>query len=302
MNSHARALLKWLALFAASVGLFFFYMWFYTSVLGLTLPKTAVIKAQNAAWNSKVEVLSKTMNECEEALDMMAQRDNKIYRSIFGMNEIPASARVGNNMSVNSPAGRLEALSHEAFIQSKSFDEVLSLALKAGDMASCVPAIPPMNPDPKKCRFSSPFGTRSDPMSKAKASHKGVDLACDRGTPIYATGDGVVELVKNELTGYGNSVVINHGFGYKTRYAHLQSYCVAEGMKVKRGENIGFAGNSGKSTGVHLHYEVLYKDVQINPMNFMDLKMSPKEYSTLVKEVEANSASVYVHPKHRKKK
>lgn len=302
MNSHARVLIAGFSGFLLSVGLFFLYMWIYTSVLGFTLPKTAVLKWRLAAWNTRSEQMLKSLEESEASLDMMAERDNKIYRSLFGMNEISEETRKGAPAASSATMERLEAVSHAAYVQSKSFDEVLSLALKAGDMASCVPAIPPMDPDPKKCRFSSPFGTRDDPVYRGRRAHQGVDLACDRGNPIYATGDGVVELVKNELGGYGNQVLIDHGFGYKTRYAHLQSFIVAEGMKVKRGENIGFAGNTGKSTGVHLHYEVIYKGTHVNPMNYMDLSMSSEDYFNLVTAVEANIGKMFVHPKHRKRK
>ena len=190
----------------------------------------------------------------------------------------------------------------KTYVQSKSFDEVAQLSRRAGEMASCIPAIPPMNPDTKKYRFSSSFGYRKDPFTGRSKRHTGVDFAMKPGIPIYATGDGVVESVKFELFGYGNQVVINHGFGYKTRYAHLKSVGVGEGMKVKRGECIGLSGNSGRSSGPHLHYEVLYKDNYVNPANYFDLSITPEEYGTMVQDIADASERVTLHPSHRKKK
>ena len=168
-------------------------------------------------------------------------------------------------------------------------------------MASCIPAIPPVNPDKRKYRLSSTFGYRKDPFSGRSTFHKGVDFALKPGNPIYATGDGVVESVSFVFFGYGNSVLIDHGFGYKTRYAHLKSIGVVEGMKVKRGECIGESGNSGKSSGPHLHYEVIYKGRPVNPYNYYDLTMSPEEYSTMVESTADMSGRITLHPSHQKK-
>ena len=122
------------------------------------------------------------------------------------------------------------------------------------------------------------------------------------GNRLYATGDGVVESVKFELFGYGNQVLIDHGFGYKTRYAHMKAICVVEGMKVKRGECIGLSGNSGRSSGPHLHYEVMYKGAYVNPANYYDLTITPEEYATMVQHTADISEKITYHPSHRKKK
>ena len=168
-------------------------------------------------------------------------------------------------------------------------------------MASCIPAISPVVPDRSIYRLSSSFGYRSDPFTGKSKRHSGVDFALKPGNPIYATGDGVVEKVKYEFYGYGNQVLIDHGFGYKTRYAHLKSINVVEGMKVKRGERIGDSGNSGRSSGPHLHYEVIYKDKHINPANYFDLTITPEEYSTMVQNTAEVSDKITLHPSHRKK-
>ena len=158
-----------------------------------------------------------------------------------------------------------------------------------------------MSTDKTKYRLSSSFGYRTDPFTKKSKFHSGVDFAMKPGNPVYATGDGVVESVKFEFFGYGNSVVIDHGFGYKTRYAHLKSISVMEGMTLKRGECIGQTGNSGRSSGPHLHYEVIYKGRQINPYNYYDLTISPEEYQSMVRETEATSEKI-LHPSHKRQK
>ncbi len=242
-------------------------------------------------------------------------RDDDIYRSIFGMDEIPSEVRNAGFGGVNryahydgvDPDGllkgtavRLDVLTKKSYVQSRSFDEVAALSKRAGDMASCIPAIPPVNPDPAKYRLSSGFGYRSDPFSGRTTRHTGVDFAMKPGNPVYVTGDGVVESVSFEFFGYGNSVVIDHGFGYKTRYAHLKSIGLVEGMKVKRGECIGLSGNSGKSSGPHLHYEVIYKNNHVNPTNYYDLSITPEEYATMVQNTADASERITLHPSHRK--
>ena len=266
---------------------------------------------------SRVEMLNRKLDESSDALTSLQMRDDDIYRSIFGMNEIPSEVRnagfggvnryahyddVDPNGLLKKTAVRIDVLTKKTFVQSKSFDEVAQLSRRAGEMASCIPAIPPMNPDPKKYRFTSQFGYRRDPFTGRSKRHTGVDFAMKPGNPIYSTGDGVVESVKFELFGYGNQVVIDHGFGYKTRYAHLKSVGVAEGMKVKRGECIGLSGNSGRSSGPHLHYEVLYRDSHVNPANYFDLSITPEEYATMVQDIADASERITLHPSHRKKR
>lgn len=308
---------KTLAMFAVSLGMAVLYFWIYSSVLGLESPKTVLLKKQSAQWEARAKVLNRQLDDYNDALTALQMRDDDIYRSLFGMNEIPAEVRNAGFGGVNryahyddiDPDGvlkktavRIDVLTKKTYVQSKSFDEVAQLSRRAGEMASCIPAIPPMNPDTKKYRFSSSFGYRKDPFTGRSKRHTGVDFAMKPGFPIYATGDGVVESVKFELFGYGNQVVIDHGFGYKTRYAHLKSVGVGEGMKVKRGECIGLSGNSGRSSGPHLHYEVLYKGNHVNPANYFDLSITPEEYATMVQDIADASERVTLHPSHRKKR
>lgn len=303
-------------MFAASICMAVLYFWLYTSVLGFELPKTVLLRKSNAEWRSKVEVLNRQLDEYDAALTSLQMRDDDIYRAIFGMHEIPQEVRNAGFGGVNryahydmmdqsaplkKTAIRLDVLTKKTYVQSRSFDEVAQLSKRAGDMASCIPAIPPVVPDRKIYRLSSSFGFRSDPFTGKSKRHSGVDFALKPGNPIYATGDGVVEKVKYEFYGYGNQILIDHGFGYKTRYAHLKSINVVEGMKVKRGECIGESGNSGRSSGPHLHYEVLYKDRHINPANYYDLTITPEEYSTMVQQTAEVSDKITLHPSHKKK-
>jgi len=313
-RSRMSRLLKSVTLFVVSLGMTVFYFWIYTSVLGYELPKTILLKKSNAQWSSRIEVMNMQLDNYEEALTALQMRDDDIYRSIFGMNEIPQEVRnagfggvnryerydmMDQNGLLKSAAKRIDILTKKTYVQSRSFDEVALLSKKAGDMASCIPAISPVSPDKRKYRISSAFGYRSDPFSGRTTFHKGVDFAMKSGNPVYATGDGVVEKVSFEFFGYGNSVVIDHGFGYKTRYAHMKSIGVVEGMTVKRGECIGESGNSGKSSGPHLHYEVIYKGRPVNPYNYYDLTISPEEYATMVQSTADMSERVTLHPSHR---
>ena len=312
-RSRSSTAIKSLAFFVSSLGLAVLYFWLYTSVLGLELPKTLLLKKTNAELISRVEVLNRQLDRYDEALSTLQMRDDGIYRSIFGMNDIPADVRNAGFGGINryshyssgllkNTAIRLDVLTKKTYIQSKSFDEIAHLSKRAGDMASCIPAIPPVTTDKRVYRLSSSFGYRTDPFTGKTKQHTGVDFALKPGNPVYATGDGVVMSIKFELFGYGNQVIIDHGFGYKTRYAHLKAIGVAEGMKVKRGECIGTSGNSGRSSGPHLHYEVLYKDRYVNPANYYDLTITPEEYSTMVQNTADASQKITLHPSHRKRK
>ncbi len=302
--------LKVVTLVAASVALSCVYFWFFTAVLGFDLPKTVMLRKANARWVSKMELMNRQLDICDETLQGLGIRDDEIYRNIFGMNEIPQEVRnagfggvnryayldnVPDNALLKKTSVRLDVLTKKSYVQSKSFDDVEALSRRAGDMASCIPAVTPILPDKSRYRLSSSFGYRSDPISGKTKMHTGFDFALKPGNPVYATGDGVVSSVSFDLFNYGNSVVIDHGFGYKTRYAHLKTVFVTEGMKLKRGECVGESGNSGKSTGPHLHYEVMYKGRFVNPVNYFDLDMPVEEYSSMVGKVASESDNILGH-------
>ncbi len=275
--------------------LFLFYMWFYVFVLGADLPKTAILKLQNAIWSTRMDQMSKQLDRYDQLLSLMEMRDNRIYRSVYGLDEIPQAVRgsgLGGEHRYAALEGtallditrRLDVLEKRAYIQSKSFDDVAAVQQTAGDMALHIPAIPPMNTDPSTYRMSSPFGYRSDPLLGYTKRHTGMDFACPPGNPIYATGDGVVVLAKYDHSGYGRHVEIDHGFGYVTRYAHMSRLDVEVGQVVRRGDCIGLSGRSGRITGPHLHYEVIYRGNYVNPAWYMDLDMPSKDYMEMVRK------------------
>lgn len=292
--------LKYIRLAVALVtalGFVFLYFWLYTSVFRLDLPRTAVLKSRVAKWEARMEVLGRRLDLYEATLSGIEQRDDDVYRSIYGLGEIPDEVKnsglgglnryaeldqLGGNESLSRTVHRIDNLTKRAYIQSKSLDEVAVLARQEGDMLSCVPSVPPLLPDSRKVMLSSGFGYRTDPVYGGGEMHGGQDFATDRGVPVYSTGDGVVTEINSNFNGYGNEIIIDHGYGYKTRYAHLNSMSVVEGMKVKRGEQIGTVGSTGKVTGPHLHYEVIYRGERVNPMNFMDFNMPLDEYRSMV--------------------
>ena len=279
----------------SGIALFVFYMWVYVSVLGLDLPKTAILKHQNAEWSTRMDRMSQQLDRYDELLSLLEVRDDRIYRSVYGLDEIPQAVRMGGLRGDNRYSAlegtallditrRLDVLEKRAYIQSRSFDDVSELQRNAGDMAAHIPAIPPMNTDRSTYHMSSPFGYRSDPLLGFSKRHTGMDFACPPGNPIYATGDGVVVKVARERKGYGNHVEIDHGFGYKTRYAHMSRLDVVEGQTVSRGDCLGLSGRSGRCTGPHLHYEVIYRHDYVNPALYMDLDISPKDYFEMVRK------------------
>ena len=298
---------KGLLLLVGSIGMAVLYGWIFTSVLGYDLPKTVLLKIENARWNSRIDLMNNQLDRYQHELEGLQIRDDDIYRSIFGMNVIASEVRnagiggvdkyafldgLESDNQLKNTLIRLDRLSRQTYVQSKSFDEVETLSKKAGDMASCIPAVPPIIPDVSKYHLSSRFGYRIDPFYGGYRLHTGIDFAMKTGNPVYATGDGVVESVNFEFFGYGNSVVIDHGFGYKTLYAHLSSVNVREGMEIKRGDCIAATGNSGRSSGPHLHYEVIYKGAKVNPENYIDLSMSNTEYLAMVNKRADESEAV----------
>lgn len=285
---------QWLSMALVGVFAALAYLWIYVAVLGLDLPKTALLKKENAVWNLRIDQMSAQLDRYEEILSMLEQRDNNIYRTVYGLEEIPPARRSAGFMGgdlryaplegtrVKSAVQRLDILAKRTSIQASSFDEVAALQLSAGDLASHIPAIPPLSTDRSTYRLTSPFGTRKDPLNGGFKRHTGMDFGCKVGNPIYATGDGVVSKVAHDVKGYGNQVMIDHGFGYVTRYAHLSQTEVEVGQRVKRGDRIGLSGKSGRSTGPHLHYEVLYRKHHVNPIGFMDLGIDPEDYVEII--------------------
>lgn len=273
------------------------YFWIYISVLGLELPKTAWLKRRHAELVYRMNLVSQELDVAERTLYGIETRDDYVYRTLYGLHPIPDEVknsglegvnryaeldRLGANSSLKRNVLRADALMKRVSVNSRALDEIETAARESGDRLSCIPSIPPILPSPGTYRMSSGYGNRIDPVYGGWRAHLGQDFAARTGTPVYATGDAVVEKVAFYHRGYGNEIVLDHGYGYKTRYAHLNTIEVAVGMKVSRGDRIGTIGNTGKSTGPHLHYEVVYMGRRVNPVNYFDMSMSVEEYRLIV--------------------
>ena len=286
---------KGFGLFLLSLVAFAGYFMAYTMYFGLETPKLMVLKQRSVALQSKLELLGRHFEQNNEVLIELQRRDNYVYRPIFGMEEISQDVRnagfggvnryehlenLSNSDFLTDIEKKMDILYKKAFVQSCSYDEVAILAKRTGEMASCVPAIPPVQLE--NARLTSLFGLRTDPFTKKAKMHQGVDFAGKVGEPIYAPGNGKVVEVSYNFFGYGREVVIDHGFGYKTRYAHLHEIHVKEGDMIARGGQIGTMGSSGRSSGCHLHYEILYKNNRVNPLNYYNPDVKGDEYVSMV--------------------
>ncbi|AEV32853.1 metalloendopeptidase-like membrane protein [Owenweeksia hongkongensis DSM 17368] len=248
--------------------------------------------------NMKIQydILNGKMNQAVAVLEGLQKRDDDIYRVIFEAEPIPNTIRKAgfgganrykklegfdNSELIKETAQRMDQITKEIYVQSRSFDEIVDMAEDKTKLLAAIPAIQPVaNKDLK--RMASGFGLRVDPFTKARKMHNGMDFSAQIGTPVYATGDGKVIRADNRASGFGNHIRIDHGYGYTTVYAHLNEYNVRKGQKVKRGEIIGFVGNTGRSRGPHLHYEVWLNDDKLNPVNFYYGELSPEEFSTII--------------------
>ncbi len=256
------------------------------------------LKLSYALLNKKIEDIDQVASDLEE-------RDNNLYRVYFNSSPISNEKRRGiidrkrykelegfnNSELVINTSEKVDAISKALTVQSKSLDEILKLAKAKDKLLSAVPAIQPVKNEDLK-HMASGFGYRTDPFTKARKMHEGMDFTAKTGTPIYATGDGVVKSADNSLSGYGNHIEINHGFGYLTLYAHLSKYKVRPGQRVKRGDIIGYVGSTGRSQAPHLHYEV-HKDGKVtNPINFYYGNISAAEYVAISKIANQENQSL----------
>lgn len=252
------------------------------------------------------QILEDRLDDVEVLVQDMQQRDNTVYRMIFEADPIPSAERVSgftgahryenlygykDSELVLKVASKLDMVASQLYYQSKSYDELFLLAKNKTQMLMCIPAIIPLKESEIR-QISSYFGYRSDPIYKVEKFHSGIDFAAPIGTEIFATGDGVVEKVESNYWGYGNLVTIDHGYGYKTQYAHLSRFASQKGQKVKRGQLIGYVGSTGKATGPHLHYEVLKNDTPVDPIHFFFNDLSPEEYETILKQAAVPSLTM----------
>ena len=246
---------------------------------------------------SKVSVMQRQMAELEH-------RDNQVYRSIFEANPLPDSARaklieqkkeidkvsaMNDDKLGNELAKTLNNLSARVSFQFDSYNQIEKLIKNQGEKLASIPAIQPVS-NRDLDRIASGFGMRIDPVYGTPKMHKGLDFTAPQGTPIYATGIGTVEESGYSAGGYGNHVVINHGYGYETLYGHMVRIKVRIGQRVKRGEVIGWVGSTGKSTGPHCHYEVHINGNEVDPVYFFYNDLSPEQFDRLLKKAATGSA------------
>jgi murein DD-endopeptidase MepM/ murein hydrolase activator NlpD len=271
----------------------------------LDSPKERVLRLQYERSQQDFEVLNGKVRGMEQRLGELEKRDNEVYRTIFEANPVPDSARarqierekeirlvssLDENELAHSLSTTINSIVNRMRFQNKSYDEIEKMVKNKEKMLSHTPAIQPVNNRELK-RIASGFGYRIDPVYKTVKFHAGLDFAAPQGTPIYATAEGVVKVAGNSGSGYGNHVVIGHGFGYETLYGHMYRIKARVGQLVKRGEVIGYVGNTGKSTGPHLHYEVHKYGRPVDPIYFFYNDLSPEQYQQILKLAGSSNQS-----------
>ena len=269
-------------------------------------PKEKLLRQQNESYRASYSVIQDRVRQLELQMSELESRDNEVYRSIFESSPIPDSARLKDiealkevrmiqNLSSSellyNMISQLNNLSVRLAFQDKSYVEVGAMVKNKEKLLRAIPAIQPVKNEDLK-QMASGYGYRSDPFTKIRKFHYGMDFTARTGTPIYATGDGVVYKADASLSGYGNHIEINHGYGYKTLYAHLSKYNCRPGQRVKRGDIIGYVGSTGRSQAPHLHYEVFKGSERVNPLNFYYGSISAKEYIEISKLANQENQSL----------
>jgi murein DD-endopeptidase MepM/ murein hydrolase activator NlpD len=269
-------------------------------------PKERLLRQQNTAYKESYAVLQERMKQLELQMVELEQRDNEVYRSIFEATPIPDSARVkemlakneirliqslSNTALIENMRNQLNNLSLRMSFQGQSFTEITAMVKNKEKLLRAIPAIQPVSNKNLK-RVASGFGYRIDPLYKDSRLHAGLDFSAPTGTPIYATADGEVQIAGFNTDGYGNKVVINHGYGFQTLYAHMVRVIARVGQSIKRGEVIGYVGSTGKSTGPHLHYEVIKRGTKVDPVYYFYNDLTPAQFDRLLKEAAANKQSL----------
>jgi len=259
-------------------------------------PREKALEREIDQLKLEYDLLNQRLFQMNLVLGELQDRDDNIYRVVFEAEPIPNEVRkagfggvnryekykgLENNDLVVETMRKVDILSKQLVVQSKSYDELFEMIKSKSAMLSAIPAIQPVNNKDLK-RMASGFGYRTDPIYKTTKFHAGMDFASPIGTEIYATGDGTVVRADADASGYGNHVRINHGYGYLTLYGHMSKINVRPGQRVHRGDVIGFVGNTGKSVGPHLHYEVHKNGQPINPVNFYYSDLSAEDYSRMI--------------------
>lgn len=282
-----------------STGVAFGIATFFVMIYIVDSPTESQLRKKNRLLQTQYEVLDLRLNNALEILDDIQQRDENLYRAIFQAESIPESVRksgyggtnrykhlleASNSELVVSTTRKMDMLRKQLYIQSNSFEELIKMGQNQKERNQCIPAIQPISNKDLK-HTASGYGMRIDPIYRTPRFHSGMDFSAKTGTDVYATGNGKVTMA-GWKQGYGNCIVINHGYGFQTLYGHLSKYKVRVGQKVKRGEVIGEVGNTGKSTGSHLHYEVLVRGKHDNPSKYYYMDLTPEEYDRMIQIAE----------------
>lgn len=272
----------------------------------INTPNELSLQREVKNYELQFEILNRKMTQIEQVLDNLEERDNNLYRLYFEANPIPEEQRkagfggvnrykslegFNNSEMIIASTKRLEIIQKQMVIQSKSLDEITKLAEEKEKLLAAIPAIQPINNE-DLTRMASGYGWRTDPFTKARKMHWGMDFTAPKGTPIYASGDGKIARADNNSSGYGKHIRIDHGYGYTSLYAHLSQYNVKKGQKVQRGDLIGFVGNTGRSEAPHLHYEVWKDDQRINPINFYYGSLTAEEFENMLKFASQENQSL----------
>jgi murein DD-endopeptidase MepM/ murein hydrolase activator NlpD len=272
----------------------------------LNTPAEIAQKRTLKNYELQFDILNKKLSQLEAVVSNIEDRDNNLYRVYFEASSIPEEQRKAGFGGVNryknlegydnsdliiNTVKRLDILTKQTVVQSRSLDEIERLAKNKAALIEAIPTIQPVK-NKDLARLASGFGYRIDPFTKVRKKHYGMDFTAKRGTPIYATGNGVIKRADNRSSGYGKHIRIDHGFGYVSLYAHLSKYNVRRGQKVKRGDVIGYVGSTGRSVGPHLHYEIIKDNKKINPLNFYYGNLSPKEFEALLTQAKQENQSM----------
>ncbi len=287
-------LLRTLAILIGSVLIAVVFNFLYG--LFFDTPKEKTLKREIEQLSLQYELIHREMANLEKVIEHLQETDDNLYRTIFGAEPIvPTQRQAGiggvnrydelegynNSRLVVETARRLGDIRKNVYVQSKSFDELILLSREKENMLRSIPAIIPIATK-DLTRIASGFGLRIHPIYKISKFHSGMDFTAPLGTEIYASGDGAIESVNSGLRGMGNYIVINHGFGYSSLYAHLQSFSVKAGQKVHRGDVIGYVGNTGLSIAPHLHYEIKLNGQHVDPVNYFFNDLSAAEYEKMI--------------------
>jgi murein DD-endopeptidase MepM/ murein hydrolase activator NlpD len=287
-------LLRSLAYFTGSVIIAVIYWVIFAAFFDS--PKEKALEREVQQLTIQYDLINREMGNVESVLDDLQKTDDNLYRTIFEAEPIPATLRDGGVGGVNrykslegyrnsnlviETAIRLDKIRKKVYVQSKSFDDLIILSRNKEEMLRSVPAIIPVS-SKDLTRIASGFGLRIHPIYKIIKFHYGMDFTAPAGTDIYATGNGVVESVQTSQRGLGKNIVIDHGYGYSSTYAHLSNFNVRVGQKVQRGDVIGFVGNTGTSIANHLHYEIRLNGVNVDPVNYYFEDLTPAEYERVI--------------------